>query len=557
MSIKLLIYKEKEMKSLKRFSRTTSISLVMVLVIALVGVVPAMAGKGGPPQPISNNTIVSIDGLGGIVLPPFPALIGTPVAVNLSFYGRAGVVLGGTVAVTGADVNCSVAVVAGAVAVPCNVTFNSAGAKTLTATYTPGAPLLPSTDTAAVLVPKIVLAAGAVVIIAPAAPFVVGIPGPLAFSVTGAGTAFPTGTVAIQGTDDNCILTLAPTAVAPISSGSCNTRFDTVAGGAAVIGNYSGDVNYTSVTSVGAPVVVNKGVATLTITSISPSPAKSGVPVTLSVEVTGAGAIPTGAVNVAVSAGYTPVIPVPAIPLLVAGKGSYVLNWGGPPGLYTVTATYVPGADPNYTAPALPTTINHRNQLNRVVYYSLPLYDGYVDGNSGLPGGTFINSTDGFALAGDTADNDQSRPVFYFNTSPLPNGATVTKARLFLAREGVYGTDPFSVGNPLLVDVNTGSFSGNPFLELADWNAFTAATYTNDASISAIGTTGKKWAVLLDGGTVPAGPLGINDLGPTQFRLAFSLETNANDVADYWKIYTGEATQSWNRPRLIVWYYVP
>jgi len=529
------------MKSLKRFSRTISISLVMVLVIALVGVVPAMAGRGGPPEPISNNTVVSIDAVA-------PPAIGLPVAVTMTVYGRAVAIAGGTIAVTGADVNCPAVLVAAGIVGPCAVTFNSAGAKILTATYTPALPGLPSTDTFAVVVPKI--APTAVTVVVPAVNFVVGIPGPLEVSVSGAG-GFPTGTVAVSGTDDDCILTLAPTAAPGVSKGSCNTRFDTVAGAGAVLASYSGDVNYLAANNApGAVLTVDKGTATLEITSISPSPQKSGLPVTLNVKMTGPGAIPTGGVVVASLFGAIGG-PGCGIAIGVDGKGSCILIWGGPPGLYTVSATY--SGDANYLVPAAPTTINHRNQLNSVAYYSLSLYDGYVDGTTAL-GGISLNSTDGLALVGDTALNEQSRPVFAFQTSPLPNTANVTRARLFFAREGVYGSDPFSLSNPLKVAVNTGPI-GAPFLELADWNA--VLTYDNVATVSALGTTGKKWKVELDGGLVPPANLGINLTGLTQIRMAFNLETNSNDIADYWKIYTGENSLLWNKPRLNIWYWVP
>ena len=48
----------------------------------------------------------------------------------------------------------------------------------------------------------------------------------------------------------------------------------------------------------------------------------------------------------------------------------------------------------------------------------------------------------------------------------------------------------------------------------------------------------------------------INTTGNTQIRLRFKLDDNNNLVANYLKLYSGNADSA-NRPQLIIDYYVP
>ena len=130
--------------------------------------------------------------------------------------------------------------------------------------------------------------------------------------------------------------------------------------------------------------------------------------------------------------------------------------------------------------------------------------------------------------------------IVSFDTSSIPDGATVLSAALILKRgNGSEGTNPFTwSGNVCRVDIRTGGFNGNAALENNDFQA--AATATQVATMSNPVNNGDLSTGVLNS----AGRSAINKTGKTQLRVYFSTDDNNNGVADLLGFWVGEATQT-------------
>jgi hypothetical protein len=218
---------------------------------------------------------------------PNPSIPGQAVAVTVTV-GGSGTTPTGTVAITGADGNCTLTLTAGSGT--CNVSFNTAGTKTLTASYSGNATYAGSSTSASHTVNK-GPSATAITAHTPN-PVVAGQAVTVSVTVTGAGLT-PTGTVAITGADTNCTITLAS------GSGTCNTVVFNSAGSPTITATYSGDGNYASSSTTAGETVTPAKVATTTaITGDVPDPSAPGQSVVVGVMVNGTGASPTGTVAI-------------------------------------------------------------------------------------------------------------------------------------------------------------------------------------------------------------------------------------------------------------------
>jgi hypothetical protein len=163
--------------------------------------------------------------------------------------------------------------------------------------------------------------------------------------------------------------------------------------------------------------------------------------------------------------------------------------------------------------------------------------------------GGILNSGGKLLRIGDSASNRQYRAFLSFDTALLPDNAVITSAVLRLKYAGKTGTLPFGTHGKMIADICKGAFSGNPALQLEDFNA-------NDGKNSVLAfnhATENQWFSK----ALAAGNLGyINKIGITQFRLRFQLDDNDNLLSDFIKIYSGNAPTA-SRPQLTVEYYVP
>ncbi len=141
--------------------------------------------------------------------------------------------------------------------------------------------------------------------------------------------------------------------------------------------------------------------------------------------------------------------------------------------------------------------------------------DGYIKANSDASAPAIGTLEGSFGLAlGRGSDSKFNRAILSFDTSSIPDGATITDAVLVVTYNSASG-NPWSspAGNTLIADVQNGCF-GNCFLETGDFSA--AATSTAVANIVRF-TSGTQSAVFN-----AAGLSAVSKSARTQIRLRFS-----------------------------------
>jgi peptide/nickel transport system substrate-binding protein len=192
-------------------------------------------------------------------------------------------------------------------------------------------------------------------------------------------------------------------------------------------------------------------------------------------------------------------------------------------------------------------TLDRNNQIT-----STAAKDGWIleSSRTSSVGGT-MNAVSPSLQVGDDALNKQYRSLLSFDTSSLPDNATIVRVTLKIKKSGVNsgGIDPFTTHGALLADLRKGFFGTSDALLVTD---FQAAPTSVAGSFSPV-TGAPGWYQLVLG----AGNLtNINKLGPTQFRLRFTQEDNNDYGADFALFSSGEAAASL-RPVLIVEYILP
>ncbi len=154
-----------------------------------------------------------------------------------------------------------------------------------------------------------------------------------------------------------------------------------------------------------------------------------------------------------------------------------------------------------------PTTVNFANE---------DANDGYVKAASdgAAPAVGTLESSMGLAIGRGT-DGKFNRAMLSFDTSSLPDGATVTSATLTVTYRSASG-DPWSnpAGNTLVIDAHTGCL-GACTIESGDW---AAATTTNAVAQLLSFAGGTRTSNLF----AAPGLAAINRTGRTQLRLRFA-----------------------------------
>jgi hypothetical protein len=160
------------------------------------------------------------------------------------------------------------------------------------------------------------------------------------------------------------------------------------------------------------------------------------------------------------------------------------------------------------------TVSNASGGTTTATFTSIAADDGYVKANadgSAAAVGTFTTPA-----VGKGSDALHNRAFFSFDTSSLPDTATVVRASLKVTLSSTSGdpwTDP--AGNTLIIDLKNGTF-GTAATETTDFTA--AATASAVADVIKF-TTGAQSSTDFNA----AGLAAINKLGKTQARLRFSL----------------------------------
>lgn len=149
--------------------------------------------------------------------------------------------------------------------------------------------------------------------------------------------------------------------------------------------------------------------------------------------------------------------------------------------------------------------------------------DGYVkaDAAGGAAAVGTLESTYGLAI-GRGSDAKYNRTVLSFDTSSIPDGATVTAATLTVAYRSAYG-DPWGnpAGNTLVIDVHQGCLAACT-IEAGDWAYATSAT----AVAQLLRFTGGSQT---SNAFASAGLVAVNRVGRTQLKLRFSASQTATN----------------------------
>lgn len=186
-----------------------------------------------------------------------------------------------------------------------------------------------------------------------------------------------------------------------------------------------------------------------------------------------------------------------------------------------------------------------------ISFTSIAAQDGSVGEstqNSGV-GGTVYNPAGGSIQVGDSWTNAQHKGFLSFDTSTIPAGATILRARLRLHRKGnVSGTNPFLTHGTILADIKRGGFGGSTDLVASDFQA--AETVKMGAALTPALNDGDFSESYLSSDALAA----INTLGSTQVRLYFNRPDDGDGLTDLIYYDSGDATTSSYRPTLIVTY---
>ena len=188
----------------------------------------------------------------------------------------------------------------------------------------------------------------------------------------------------------------------------------------------------------------------------------------------------------------------------------------------------------------------------QVTLTSIAAQDGWVleSTETSNAGGSIDGSatTTSALRVGDATSDRQYKSVVSFDTSSIPDGATILSATLRLRRGTSSGASPFSTHGTCRADVQTGGFSGSTTLQTGDFQA--TATAVQAASLSNAASNG-SWS---EGNLNAAGLAALDKTGTTQLRVYFDLDDNDDNGNDYIGYYSGDNTTAANRPQLVVTY---
>jgi len=184
-------------------------------------------------------------------------------------------------------------------------------------------------------------------------------------------------------------------------------------------------------------------------------------------------------------------------------------------------------------------------------FNSIAAQDGFVHekGDSTDVGGyvSAIDSSAGAIRVGDDLLDRQLEGFLSFDTSAIPDGATVLAVTLRLKRGKVQGTNPFAVFGAMSADV-ADAFGGNLALASGDFQAASTAAAVCTLSNA---TANGSWSTCVFNAS---GHAAIDKAGKTQVRLAFARDDNDDLSADWIGYFSGDNATAANRPQLIVTY---
>lgn len=219
-------------------------------------------------------------------------------------------------------------------------------------------------------------------------------------------------------------------------------------------------------------------------------------------------------------------------------------------GTYTVSLTVTDnGGATNAASQSI--TVTTSVEITTATFVSIAAEDGWVreSGENSDVGGARNTGAKGrnSIRMGDDKKDRQYKSILSFDTSAIPDGATIVSATLQLTRGGNKGANPFNTHGTSFVDIKNGGFGGNAALKNSDFQA--AADGKQVAIITNQGGQGSIYTVDLN-----TGVNFINTAGRTQLRLYFSLDDNDDLGNDFAGFFSANNSNSARHPRLIVTY---
>jgi hypothetical protein len=218
-------------------------------------------------------------------------------------------------------------------------------------------------------------------------------------------------------------------------------------------------------------------------------------------------------------------------------------------GTHTITASVTDSAGAPGSAQI---TLNVTGGQTTVTFFSIAAQDGRIwesGENGNVGGGGSATDNNNIALrVGDTNADEQYKNIVSFDTSSIPDGATIVSATLRLVRGTVSGTNPYTTHGPCVADIMTGGFGGSTAFAISDWQAAATANAVvtlSNPTVNGAASTGNLNA---------AGLSAINKTGTTQLRPYCTLGDNDDLGFDYIGFFPGETATQANRPQLTVTY---
>lgn len=182
-----------------------------------------------------------------------------------------------------------------------------------------------------------------------------------------------------------------------------------------------------------------------------------------------------------------------------------------------------------------------------LVFQSIGPEDGVLTESTETSGLGGVASVVGDNLqVGDHLGDRQVKGVLSFDTSAIPDGATIVSATVRVRRVGLWGGNPFADLGVCTFDVRSGGFGGDPALQPGDFEA--SASAPGAGTLTSPVANG-DWS---SGALNAAGLAAIDRTGRTQVRMAFALDDNDNGLVDRVRYGAGEHADAASRPELIV-----
>ncbi len=185
-----------------------------------------------------------------------------------------------------------------------------------------------------------------------------------------------------------------------------------------------------------------------------------------------------------------------------------------------------------------------------VTFDSVAADDGYVleSGENTSVGGSNNSANTVFAV-GDYSDRRQFVGIASFDTSPIPDGATIQKVTLKLTRYSINGTNPWTSLGTCTVDIKAVYFGTAATLENADFES--AADASSVATVPDPGANNVTVSAPLSS----AGVFATSKTAKTQLKIRFTIDDDNDSANDYINFYSGDySSNTTYRPKLEIQY---